>query len=515
MVGVKTLVPTNGSVGWSGWREAMMLERLGAEERFALGQQRRKQMRRPEHGKWKAGRRTENPLKLLEASARGRVPSLVALKNEMMAASPFGYFRGAVPVMAYDLALAGNTGICNQLCGDAHVRNLGAFAGPDGRLEFDLNDFDETIVAPFEWDVKRMATSLILAGRAAGTKDMRCREVVAAFLDRYRTTMALLARMPVLDMARYKVHRLGNVSPVAGILQMAERATPMHTLLQLTEAKNARGGGKEGGAKEGEAKGGVAAAEAGKKAAKEAAKKAAKKAAKAPELGERVFRTQPPMLRRVTGPMADRVVNSLSLYAESLQPERRHFLSKYRPVDVAFKVVGTGSVGLRDYVVYLDGNGPKDPLFLQIKEEAASGYAPYAATFGGGERRGAGQHNGRRVVEGERALQVQSDPFLGWTTLEGRDYMVRQLNDHKASIRLESLKALELMEYAAVCGELLARGHARAGDPAMVSGYLGPAPRFDEAVGGFAEAYADQTEVDWKQMVRSLRKTGKKTAKTK
>ncbi len=463
------------------------MEPLGAKERFAVGRQRRKQMRRLEHGTWKAKDRRESPLKLLEESTRGRVPSLVALKNQMMAASPFEYFRGAVPVMAYDLSLAGNTGICNQLCGDAHVRNLGAFAGPDGRLAFDINDFDETIVAPFEWDVKRMATSLILAGRGASVKDARCGEAVATFLNRYRAGMVSFARMPVLEVARYQVHRLGSVSPVAGVLRMAERATPVHTLLALTEVKDKPGAGK-----------------------KDAAVKHS--GVKAPEKLPRLFKNQPPMLTRVTGAMADRVVNSLTTYAESLQPERRHFLEQYRAVDVAFKVVGTGSVGLRDYVVYLDGNGAKDPLFLQIKEETASGYAPYAASFGGVKRRGASQHNGRRVVEGERAMQLQSDPFLGWTTMEGRDYLVRQLNDHKASIQLEDLKALELMEYAAVCGELLARGHARAGDAAMVAGYLGTSTRFDDAVSGFAKAYADQTEVDWKHLVRSMKRTGSKKA---
>src|ERR1700733_115745 len=209
-----------------------------AKERFALGQQRRRQMRRPEHRIWKAKDRRENPLKLLEASTRGRGPGLVALKNEMMAASPFGYFRGAVPVMAYDLSLTGNTGIRSQLCGDAHVRNLGAFAAPDGRLVFDINDFDETIVAPFEWDVKRMATSLVLAGRAAGAKNLHCREAAGVFLERYRTMMGTFARMPVVEVARYQVHRLQNVSAVAGILRMAERATPMHTLLALTEVES-------------------------------------------------------------------------------------------------------------------------------------------------------------------------------------------------------------------------------------------------------------------------------------
>jgi uncharacterized protein (DUF2252 family) len=458
----------------------MAITRLpSAKERFAFGQERRKQIRRMEHKAWKAKDRRESPLKLLEVSTRGRVPELVALKNQLMAASPFAYFRGAVPVMAYDLSLTGNTGILSQLCGDAHVRNLGAFAGPDGRLVFDINDFDETIVAPFEWDVKRMATSLVLAGRAAGAKNINCREAAAVFLERYRTMMATFARMPVVEIARYQVHRLRNVSAVAGILLMAERATPMHTLLTLTE-------GKDGAAK----KKGV---------------KAAKKVGHRPQ---RVFKTIPPTLTRVKGQTAEKVVGSLTKYAESLQPERRHFLAQYRPVDVAFKVVGTGSVGLRDYVVLMEGNGAKDPLFLQIKEEVESGYAPYVAA----KVRGVHGHQGRRVVEGERAMQLQSDPFLGWTAMEGRDYLVRQLNDHKASIQLESLKAAGLLEYAAVCGEILARGHARAGDSAMIAGYLGTSTRFDEAVGVFAEAYANQTELDWKQLVQSLKKTGKKVA---
>src|SRR5271156_6316664 len=209
----------------------MAIARLpDAKERFALGQERRKQIRRMQHRAWNAKDRRESPLKLLEAATRGRVPALVALKNELMAASPFGYFRGAVPVMAYDLSLVGNTGICNQLCGDAHVRNLGVFAAPDGRLVFDINDFDETIVAPFEWDVKRMATSLVLAGRASGSKNVACREAAAMFLLEYRARMRRFARMTGLEVARYQVHRLQDVSPVQGILRLAERATPMHTL---------------------------------------------------------------------------------------------------------------------------------------------------------------------------------------------------------------------------------------------------------------------------------------------
>src|ERR1700683_1247751 len=169
---------------------------LSAKERFVLGRERRKQMPRVDHKIWKASARRQSPLKLLEVSTRGRVPALLTMKNQLMAASPFGYFRGAVPVMAYDLSLMGNTGICNQLCGDAHVRNLGAFAAPDGRLVFDINDFDETIVAPFEWDVKRMATSLVLAGRGAGAKSLHCREAATVFLEQYRMKMHAFAKMP-------------------------------------------------------------------------------------------------------------------------------------------------------------------------------------------------------------------------------------------------------------------------------------------------------------------------------
>jgi uncharacterized protein (DUF2252 family) len=464
------------------------------KERFALGQQHRKRMRRLEHKIWKAKDRRESPLKLLEASTRGRVPALVALKNELMAASPFGYFRGAVPVMAYDLSLMANTGIRNQLCGDAHVRNLGAYAAQDGRLVFDINDFDETIVGPFEWDVKRMATSLVLAGRSAGAKNLHCREAAGLFLERYRTAMGAFARMPVLELARYQVHRLQHVPSMEEIFQIAERATPMHTLLTLTEVKGAKGKGVK--------------APEGKKSSVKGP------GAKEPveEMSQRVFKTMPPQLTRVKGKVAEQVLDSLTEYAESLQPERRHFLAQYRPVDVAFKVVGTGSVGLRDYVVLMEGNGAKDPLFLQIKEEVASGYAPYVAAGDRKERQGSHrQHEGRRVVNGERAMQLQSDPFLGWTTMEGRDYLVRQLNDHKASIQMENLKAVGLLEYAAVCGEMLARGHARAGDCAMIAGYLGRSTRFDEAVGEFAEAYANQTELDWRQLVQSLKKTGTKS----
>ena len=444
---------------------------LSLQQRTALGRSRRKLLRRTDHAGWNPRHRTADPLKLLHASMRGRVPSLVDLKYQRMALSPFGFFRGAVPVMASDLALTPNTGILNQLCGDAHVSNLGAFAGLDGRVVFDINDFDETIPGPFEWDVKRMATSILLAGREAGAKNSHCDEAAATFLESYRLTIHKLARMSVLDIARYQVHRLQQASPIANIFTLAQRATPLHNLLALTEAIPAPNSEKASSAKP--------------------------HPALAPQ--QRLFKSNPPVLTRVTGPTARLVLDALTPYIQSLLPERRHFFTQYRPIDVAFKVVGTGSVGLRDYCVYLQGNGPHDPLFLQIKEETHSAYAPYLASS---NRK---LHQGRRVVEGERAMQLQSDPFLGWTTIQGRDYLVRQLNDHKASVNLANLKSSALFEYAIVCGEMLARGHARSGDPAVLAGYLGNSPRFDQAVATFASQYADQTEKDWHLLLRSSR----------
>jgi uncharacterized protein (DUF2252 family) len=439
------------------------------EERRSLGQARRKQVGRQEHDELKPKARSSPALVLVERSMRGRFPALVKLKYELMAESPFGYFRGAVSVMAADLAVLPSTGIVSQICGDAHVRNLGAFAAPDGRLVFDINDFDETIHGPFEWDLKRMAASLVLAGRESGHKASSAQQAVIQCIERYCVQMRALAKMPTLDMNRYQVHRLNGIVPVHAALVKAERATPQHALEQITIPTKPRG--------------------------------AAKGAAKAG--GPRRFKENKPMLTRLTGAQAAAVLASLTAYREMLEPQRQHLLGFYRPVDVAFKVVGTGSVGLRDYCVYFEGNGPGDPLFLQIKEEPASAYAPYLPDAH------PPHHNGQRVAEGQRAMQMQSDPFLGWTHVGGRQYLVRQLNDHKGSIELEDLAGSGLGAYAEVCGELLARGHARSGDPVAIAGYLGSGGGFAEALARFGSHYADQTEKDWEELKRS-RKVGKK-----
>jgi uncharacterized protein (DUF2252 family) len=335
------------------------------------------------------------------------------------------------------------------------VRNLGAFAAPDGRLVFDINDFDETIRGPFEWDLKRMAASLVLAGRESGHKEASARQAVEKFVVRYAAQMRSFAKMPSLEVGRFQVHRMSEVAPVHDALLKAERASPQHTLEKLTELASEKPG------------------------------------------ATRHFIESQPMLARVTGRKAAAVLAALGAYREMLEPQRQHLLSLYRPVDVAFKVVGTGSVGLRDYCIYFEGNGPKDPLFLQIKEEPASAYAPYLTDAH------PQHHNGQRVAEGQKAMQVQSDPFLGWTHIAGRDYLVRQLNDHKGSIDLEDLENSGLEAYAEVCGELLARGHARSGDPQILAGYIGSGDGFAEALAKFGEAYADQTEKDWNELKRS------------
>lgn len=445
-------------------------------DRQAVGLRARKQLARSAHANFEAKACKHPPLELLRESMRGRVPHLVKLKYERMAASAFGFFRGAVPIMAADLACHPNTGITTQICGDAHVLNLGAYSGLDGRLVFDVNDFDETLRGPFEYDVKRLATSLILAGREAGVKRSARHDAVLHFAEQYRRMMHVFAAMPVIEIARYQIHRLAETEPMPAILAQAERSTPQKMLKALTEPASDSGGERPGSALPNVANRNGAA---------------------------RRFRTEPPLLERLGAKEAAMVLAALGPYARTLQPERRHFLEQYRSQDVAFKVVGTGSVGLRDYVIYFEGLSRAfgtDPLFLQVKEETTSAYAAYLPEGSGHT------HQGHRTMDGQRAMQLTSDPFLGYTTVEGRDYLVRQLNDHKATLQLKELTASSLLGYADVCGELFARGHARAGDPVTIAAYLGTSERFTQAILGFARAYADKTERDWGLLKKSLKK---------
>jgi uncharacterized protein (DUF2252 family) len=451
---------------------------LSSNARRALGVAARKQLARRGLGDFTAAGCPRNPLGLLRAAEQGRIPALLAIKHQRMAAGPFGFFRGAVPIMAADLACHPHTGLLTQLCGDAHVSNLGAFAGPvEGTLSFDINDFDETIQGPFEWDLKRLAASLILAGREAHIKRPAREEAVLHFASQYRLHMAGFAAMPILEMARHQIHRLARTDPMPAILRQAQRSTPLKTLHALTQPAPAQ-------------------------PQKRVPHVSTLRRGSADEKS-RCFRSNPPLLTPLSSKESSTVLAALGDYTRTLQPERRHFLAQYRAVDVAFKVVGTGSVGLRDYCIYFEGthSNKPDPLFLQIKQETHSAYASYLP-----EAAALYIHQGHRAVDGQRAMQLTSDPFLGYTSIEGRDYLVRQLNDHKASLDLTTLTPASLLGYADLCGELFARGHARAGDPVAISAYLGNSARFDDALLAFAHAYADKTERDFGLLKKSLKK---------
>ncbi len=332
----------------------------------------RKQVARSDHAKWKPAGSERDAMALLHAAEVDRVPELMALKYERMAASPFGYFRGAVPVMAYDLAQGPHTGIFTQLCGDAHVRNLGAFAGPDGRLVFDINDFDETIRGPFEWDVKRMAASIHVASREAGECEADCSEAVQMFAHRYGKAMTMFAAMPVVELARYQIHRGSELKAVGEVFSRAERETPVRLRDSLTEPVGAAAGRAGKGAR-----GGSNAVDAGD--GEQGAE-------------QRRFRSDPPNLARLPEAEAAMVLQSVVPYLATIEPERRHLLARYCAVDVAFKVVGTGSVGsagLRDL------HGGQWAAGSAVSADQAGDGVGVGAVPGGGEE---GRKRGRGDV---------------------------------------------------------------------------------------------------------------------
>ena len=430
------------------------------EEGIEAGRALRKKLGRTVHAGFKRSSPASGVISIIKASNAKRVPRLVPLKMGRMAVSPFSFFRGAAPVMAADLAPLPVSGLKVQLCGDAHVRNLGAYAAPDGHLVFDLNDFDETIKGPWEWDLKRLATSIMLAGREAGCKDALCSEAVQSMVRRYREALGELCRMCVLELARFEIRREDAPRALKGVLRKAERMNAARVLGKLTET---------------------------------------------PMHGLQRFHDRPPVLLHVPHKNAALVIESLKHYRMTLAAGRQMIFDAYTPVDVAFKVVGTGSVGTRDYVVLLFGNGMKDPLFIQVKEALASCYEPYLP-----EARPP-SHHGRRVAEGQERMQTVTDPFLGWTRIEGRHYLVRQLADHKASLDPEDLKGGVLFDYSMLCGETLAKAHARTGDAAMLSGYCGNSDKLDIAIAAFAQLYADQTERDHAAFLKAVR-AGRLTA---
>jgi uncharacterized protein (DUF2252 family) len=438
------------------------------EERAEAGRAARSATPRSSHVEWTPAASRPDPIALLEEQAATRLPELVPIRYGRMAASPFAFFRGSAYVMASDLAESPNSGLRVQLCGDAHLSNFGGFASPERDLVFDLNDFDETIPGPWEWDLKRLAASACVAGRERGFSAKQRREIVQRSVRSYRDHMRTLAGKGELEIWYERVSATA----------LAERLRAEAT------ARQARRFDK-------------VVAKAQRKNSARAFEKLA-----ATEDGRPRIISDPPLILPVREllPEADasqieeKMLSVMAAYRKTLPEDRGHLLDRYRYYDMARKVVGVGSVGMRAWVMLMIGRDTGDPLFLQAKEARTSVLEKFV-----GKSRFSNQ--GRRVVEGQRLMQAASDVFLGWlrtTGIDGkrRDFYIRQLWDWKTSVEIETMLPSGMAMYGELCGATLARAHARSGDSVAISAYLGRGDTFDRAIAEFAERYADQNEAD-------------------
>jgi uncharacterized protein (DUF2252 family) len=479
-----------------------MCAQLSLAERRSMGTAAAACVPPQDHRGWQPAAARRSPVTVLVEQEADRLPDLVPVRHGRMMISPFTFYRGAAAVMAEDLRHTPVAGLTVQLCGDAHLSNFGVFGSPERRLVFDVNDFDETLPGPFEYDVKRMVTSFVIAARdngfAAADAKAAAREAAAT----YRAAMAGFAELGTMDVW------------YASLDEDAIRSALRGTLDDLGKAqKSAKSGKKKEQARE------------QAKVARKAAKRTARAAEKAhtrdsmqalSKLGETVggrYRivSQPPVLIPLRELAFDRapeftpeqieegIRDQFRAYRATLQPDLRHLLEQFEIVDAARKVVGVGSVGTRAFIVLLQGRDASDPLFLQIKEATTSvleGHLP----------RSRYRQHGQRVVQGQRLMQAASDIYLGWTRgPRGRDFYWRQLRDMKGSAEIEEMIPLGLVAYARVCGWTLARAHARSGDPVAIAAYLGDGDEFDRSVTGFAIRYADQTERDYGEFVAAIR----------
>jgi uncharacterized protein (DUF2252 family) len=390
---------------------------------------------------------------VLREASHKHIAKLLPLKFKLMSGSPFVFLRGSVEIMAADLGGAKHTGLEVQICGDAHVRNFGFYATPGSDIVLDVNDFDETMRGPWEWDVKRMAASVVLAGREAGGGEALCKDAVRMFVHEYCTWIRRFAGMPAIDVARHRTIRNYSDPVIRAALEKAERSSPLANLRKYAHKKT----------------------------------------------GGRYRFITSDLMWNVQGEEERSVLKALPAYRATLAPEHQVLFDRFKPVDVGFKVVGTGSVGTRNYVVLCFGADENDPLFLQVKEESPSAYARYYKDSSEPKQQG------QRVVRGQRALQVVSDVLLGWCSIAGRDYLVRQLSDHKSSIEPKELQGKRLAAYSRVCGELLAKGHARSGTPIALAAYLGNSDKAERALLQFAVHYADQVEADHAAFRKALK----------
>jgi len=440
-----------------------------------LGKEARSKVRRSDHADWVPAP-DRDPIAILEAQERSRVPELVPIRHARMAASPFAFFRGAAAVMAADLASTPVSGLRVQACGDAHLTNFGAFAGPDRRLLFDLNDFDETLPGPWEWDVKRLTASFAIAGRERGFKRKHRATAVTTAVASYREAMRAFAGQTNLEVWYARLDVEDELAKFEGEVDAAEEKRVRRNIAK------ARGKGHL-----------------------RALDKLTKKVD-----GELRFRSDPPLLVSVDGLLPPREAAELreglrklvEQYRETLPADRQHLLDGYRFRDIARKVVGVGSVGTRAWILLFTGASDSDPLVLQAKEAEASVLESHV----GASRY---RNHGRRVVEGQRLMQAAGDIFLGWCPAVGvdgvqRDFYVRQLWDWKLSADVDSMSPFAFEIYARLCGWTLARAHARSGDRVAIAAYLGASDSFDEAIAEFAEAYAEQSERDHEALVAAI-----------
>ena len=455
---------------------------LTARERAARGKAARAVTPRSGHGEWEPASDRADPVELLEAQAASRVRELVPIRYGRMLVSPFTFFRGAAYLMAADLAGAPRTGLDVQLCGDAHLSNFGVFGAPDRRLVFSINDFDETLPGPFEWDVKRLVASFAVAGRDRGFDAKQRQSINRAVTRSYRQAMGDLAGQSNLDLWYSRI----DLDEIAQLI--ADRGTEKQVKRFERNVAKAR------------------------------SKNSMKAFAKLTEMvdGEPRIASDPPLIVPIEDVVSGEkqvefLRGAIRAYRRTLTNDRRALLERFRYVHAARKVVGVGSVGTRAWIVLMLGRDESDPLFLQFKEAEASVLEPFLgkSTF---------NNHGQRVVEGQRLMQAASDIMLGWirvTDLDGvsRDFYMRQLWDGKGSAIVESMNPQAMTMYAEFCGRTLARAHARSGDAIAIASYLGASDSFDRALASFAEAYADQNERDY-EALRAAVASGRIAAKT-
>src|SRR6266536_6127660 len=433
-------------------------------DRYQIGRELRRQVPRSSLGKWSADRGRPDPVQLIIESHDGRLDWLIPVRVGRMTATPYGFLRGAAVVMAADAARLPSTGITPVICGDAHLGNFGFYASPERDLVIDLNDFDEAHPGAWEWDLRRLVASIWVAGRQNGASEQQCESAVRRCVAGYRAEVRDLASMPLLARSYQRIdvghlqHSVTGKSLRAEIKRaaaQARRRTSDRALPRFTSERD----------------------------------------------GHRRIVEDPPLLTRINYAEADQLARGLDESLATLAPHWRRALGGYTLIDIAHKVVGVGSVGLRAYVALLEGSSPGDVLFLQLKQARRSVLARHVHGDSAWHA-----HQGQRVVEYQQALQTVSDPLLGWTTVGPHQYYVRQFRNMKGAITVDGIDAAALADYAGICGFLLAKGHARTSGASMIAGYLGGGRNLARAMCRFARAYADQTERDHQALVAAVRR---------